>query len=58
MSEWLSRTERLLGREKIERLQQAKVAVFGLGGVGGYVVEALARSGIGRLDLTDDDKIC
>lgn len=58
MAEWLSRTERLLGWEKTERLQRARVAVFGLGGVGGYAVEALARSGVGRLDLTDDDRIC
>lgn len=51
------RTELLLGRDAIERLQQARVAVFGLGGVGGYVVEALARSGVGTLDLIDSDKV-
>lgn len=51
------RTELLLGREAIERLQQARVAVFGLGGVGGYVVEALARSGVGALDLVDHDTV-
>ena len=51
------RTELLLGREAIERLQQARVAVFGLGGVGGYVVEALARSGVGALDLIDHDTV-
>lgn len=52
------RTELLVGREAMERLAQARVAVFGIGGVGGYVVEALARSGVGTLDLTDDDKVC
>lgn len=51
------RTELLLGRDAIERLQQARVAVFGLGGVGGYVVEALARSGVGALDLIDHDTV-
>ncbi|MCD8023053.1 MAG: tRNA threonylcarbamoyladenosine dehydratase [Lachnospiraceae bacterium] len=58
MSEQFSRTELLLGKEKMERLFHARVAVFGIGGVGGYTVEALARSGIGTLDLIDDDKIC
>ncbi|MCD8073976.1 MAG: tRNA threonylcarbamoyladenosine dehydratase [Lachnospiraceae bacterium] len=53
-----SRTELLLGREAMETLFHARVAVFGLGGVGGYTVEALSRSGIGTLDLIDDDKIC
>lgn len=53
-----SRTELLIGKENMNRLQQARVAVFGLGGVGGYTVEALVRSGIGTLDLIDDDKIC
>lgn len=53
-----SRTELLFGREKMERLANARVAVFGIGGVGGYTVEALARSGVGTLDLIDDDKIC
>lgn len=53
-----SRTELLLGRENMERLANARIAVFGIGGVGGYTVEALARSGIGTLDLIDDDKIC
>lgn len=53
-----SRTELLLGREGMERLARARVAVFGIGGVGGYTVEALARSGVGTLDLIDDDKIC
>ncbi|MCD7744037.1 MAG: tRNA threonylcarbamoyladenosine dehydratase [Lachnospiraceae bacterium] len=53
-----SRTELLLGKECMETLFHARVAVFGIGGVGGYAVEALARSGIGTLDLVDDDKIC
>ena len=48
-----SRTELLLGQPAMEKLNRARVAVFGLGGVGGYVVEALARSGIGALDLID-----
>lgn len=53
-----SRTQRLLGRAGMERLYRAHVAVFGIGGVGGYTVEALARSGIGELDLIDDDRVC
>lgn len=53
-----SRTELLLGKEAMDKLSQARVAVFGIGGVGGYTVEALARSGVGTLDLIDDDKIC
>ena len=52
-----SRTEMLLGPDALERLRSARVAVFGLGGVGGYVVEALARGGIGALDLVDNDTI-
>ena len=52
-----SRTELLLGSEAMEKLKNAKVAVFGLGGVGGYVVEALARSGVGALELVDHDTI-
>ena len=51
------RTQMLLGTEALERFQQARVAVFGIGGVGGYTVEALARSGIGQLDLIDNDTI-
>ena len=57
MSEQFLRTEMLLGSEALERLQSARVAVFGLGGVGGYVVEALARSGVGSLDLIDSDTV-
>ncbi len=53
-----SRTELLFGREAMEKLAQARVAVFGIGGVGGYTVEALVRSGVGTLDLIDDDKVC
>lgn len=53
-----SRTQIIFGAENMERLKNAKVAVFGVGGVGGYTVEALARSGIGTLDLIDDDKVC
>ena len=53
-----SRTELLVGKPAMERLAQARVAVFGIGGVGGYTVEALARSGVGALDLIDDDRVC
>ena len=53
-----SRTELLLGKEGMERLANARVAVFGIGGVGGYVCEALVRSGVGAFDLIDDDKVC
>lgn len=53
-----SRTRMLLGAEAMERLARCRVAVFGIGGVGGYAVEALARSGIGALDLIDNDKVC
>jgi tRNA A37 threonylcarbamoyladenosine dehydratase len=57
MLDQFSRTELLLGREGMERLAQARVAVFGLGGVGGYTVEALVRSGVGTLDLVDSDRV-
>ena len=57
MTNQFSRTELLLGAAALEKLSRARVAVFGLGGVGGYVVEALARSGIGALDLVDSDRI-
>lgn len=53
-----SRTELLLGQEAMEKLNNARVAVFGIGGVGSFTVEALARSGIGHLDLIDDDRVC
>ena len=55
MKEQFFRTGMLLGQDALERLQKARVAVFGIGGVGGYTVEALARSGIGQLDLIDSD---
>ena len=51
------RTEMLIGAEGLARLHRARIAVFGLGGVGGYVVEALARSGVGALDLVDNDRV-
>ncbi len=53
-----SRTQLLLGQDGMDRLANARVAVFGVGGVGGFTVEALARSGIGAIDLIDDDKVC
>ena len=53
-----SRTQLLLGKEAMDRLKGARVAVFGIGGVGGYVCEALVRSGVGAIDLIDDDKVC
>lgn len=53
-----SRTELLLGRNGMEALRHARVAIFGIGGVGGYTVEALVRSGVGTLDLIDDDRVC
>ena len=53
-----SRTQLLYGAEMMERLAASRVAVFGIGGVGGYAVEALARSGFGALDLIDDDRVC
>ncbi len=57
MHEQFSRTGLLLGEEALKKLQNARVAVFGLGGVGGYTAEALARGGIGHLDLIDSDTI-
>ena len=57
MSDQLIRTRLLVGDEPLERLKNAKVAVFGVGGVGGYCVEALARSGVGTLHLYDDDTV-
>ena len=53
-----SRTELLFGKRAMEVLKNARVAVFGIGGVGGYAVEALVRSGVGEVDLIDDDKVC
>ena len=57
MADQYSRTRLLLGEEGVERLRSAKVILFGLGGVGGYAAEALARAGIGRIDLVDDDTV-
>ena len=58
MEEWFSRTELLLGKESVERLSKKKAAIFGIGGVGGYVAEGLARSGIGKFYLIDSDTVC
>ena len=53
-----SRTQLLLGQESMKKLAESRVAVFGIGGVGGYVCEALVRSGVGAFDLIDDEKVC
>lgn len=53
-----SRTELIFGKEAMEKLHNSRVAIFGIGGVGSYTAEALARSGVGTLDLIDDDKVC
>ncbi|MBP3809057.1 MAG: tRNA threonylcarbamoyladenosine dehydratase [Eubacterium sp.] len=58
MSEQFSRTQLLYGAQSMKKLAASRVAVFGIGGVGGYVVEALARSGIGALDIIDNDQVC
>lgn len=57
MLEQFARTGLLLGEENMQKLEKARVAVFGIGGVGGYVVEALARSGVGTFDLIDNDTV-
>jgi tRNA A37 threonylcarbamoyladenosine dehydratase len=57
MHEQFLRTAMLLGEEAVNRLQKARVAVFGIGGVGGYTMEALARSGVGQLDVIDSDTV-
>ena len=56
MSEQFSRTETLIGKDGIEKLKNSKVAIFGIGGVGSYVVEGLARAGIGHLVIVDYDQ--
>ncbi|MCH5261784.1 MAG: tRNA threonylcarbamoyladenosine dehydratase [Lachnospiraceae bacterium] len=58
MLDQFSRTELLLGKAAMDKLSGSRVAVFGIGGVGGYVCEALVRSGVGAFDLVDDDKVC
>ena len=58
MPDWFARSQLLYGADNMKRFAACRVAVFGIGGVGGYVVEALVRSGIGALDLIDDDKVC
>ncbi|MBQ9032897.1 MAG: tRNA threonylcarbamoyladenosine dehydratase [Parasporobacterium sp.] len=58
MMNQFARTQLIYGEEAMKKLASSRIAVFGIGGVGGYVVEALARSGIGALDLIDDDKVC
>ena len=58
MLDQFSRTQLLIGKEGINKLSASRVAVFGIGGVGGYVCEALVRSGVGSFDLIDDDKVC
>ena len=57
MENFYSRTERMLGKDAVERLKNARVAVFGVGGVGGFCIEALARAGVGSLDLIDSDTV-
>ena len=58
MQDAFSRTRKLLGAEAMDRLSACRVAIFGIGGVGGYALEALVRSGIGAVDLIDNDKVC
>ena len=58
MLDQFSRTQLVFGKEAMDKLKGARVAVFGIGGVGGYTVEALARSGMGAIDIIDDDKVC
>ena len=58
MLDRFSRTQLVFGKEAMDRLKGSHVAVFGVGGVGGYTVEALARSGVGAIDIIDNDKVC
>ena len=53
-----SRTELLLGKDAMEKLKKSRIAIFGIGGVGSYAVEALARAGVGAIDIIDNDKVC
>ena len=57
MQKQFLRTQMLLGKEAMEKLENSRVAVFGIGGVGGYVCEALIRSGVGKFELIDSDKV-
>ena len=57
MEEQFSRLEMLIGKENLDKLKNSRVAVFGVGGVGGYAVEALVRCGIGTIDIIDNDKV-
>ncbi|MDE5638105.1 MAG: ThiF family adenylyltransferase, partial [Alistipes sp.] len=57
MNNWLERTELLLGNEKLERLRRANVLVVGLGGVGAYAAEMIARAGVGRMTIADADAV-
>lgn len=58
MLDQFSRTQLVFGKEAMDKLKSSRVAVFGIGGVGGYTVEALVRSGVGAIDIIDDDKVC
>ena len=58
MTSPFSRTQLLLGYPALQTLAESRVAVFGVGGVGGYAVEVLARSGVGAIDIIDDDRVC
>ena len=58
MLDQFSRTQLVFGKEAMDKLKSSRVAVFGIGGVGGYTVEALARSGVGAIDIIDDDTVC
>lgn len=54
---WLSRTKELIGKDALEKLKNSRIAIFGIGGVGGYAAEALVRTGVGKIDLIDNDTI-
>ena len=58
MQDQYARTQIVLGANAMEKLASSRVAVFGVGGVGGYAIESLARSGVGHFDIIDDDRIC